>query len=114
MKKNYIKVDGKIYAFDIDAVMKWCLTSKDNPVNEYEITEGYDMEDVNNVGSKVIRELRSPNTQDDTIRYDFIKLIVTPLISGMSFPEEMVEDPSFALVFNTCLEKGFIKEINEE
>lgn len=114
MSKNYIKVDDKTYVIDVDAIMKWCLASKDTPVKEYEITEGYDMEDVGNVGSKVVRELRSPNTQDDTIRYDFIKQLFIPLLTDITSLSEIEEDFSLRLMFNTLVKMGFIIEINEQ
>ena len=74
--------------------------------------EGYDMEDPSNVGSKVVRELKSPNTQDDTIRYDFIKMLITPFLSDVDDFEEVENDFSIAMTFNTMVNMGFIKEIN--
>lgn len=113
MNKNYIIVGNRNYIINVDAVMKWCLSSKDNPVKECEITEGYDMEDAGNVGSKVVRELKSPNTQDDTIRYDFIKQLFTPLLTSVASISEIEEDLSLRLMFNTLVNMGFITEITD-
>lgn len=113
MSKNYIEVDGKTFAFDVNAIMKWCLSSKDTPVKEYEITEGYDMEDPSNVGSKVVRELKSPNTQDDTIRYDFIKMLITPFLSDITSINDIESDFSLSMCFNTLLKMEFIVEITD-
>lgn len=113
MSKNFFTFDGKIYAFDTNAIMKWCLSSKDNPVKESEVTEGYDMEDPNVVGSKVVRELKSPNTQDDTIRYDFIKMLISPFLGEVNSYEDIEDDFSLTLMFNTLLNMGFIMEINK-
>lgn len=113
MSKEYFKFRNKTYVFNVDAIMKWCLSSKDSPAKEYEITEGYDMEDPSNVGSKVVRELRSPNTQDDTIRYDFLKMLITPFFTEVGSYNEIQEDFSLSLSFNTLIKMGFIVEINE-
>lgn len=113
VNKNYVSFNGKVYMLDVDAIMKWCLASKDTPVKEYEITEGYDMDIESNVGSKVVRELRSPNTQDDTIRYDFIKMLIAPFLSDVDDFKEVENDFSIAMTFNTLVNMGFIKEISE-
>lgn len=111
MNKDYITINGRCFLFDIDAIMKWCLSSKENPVKEYELTEGYDLGDEGTVGSKVVRELRSPNTQDDTIRYDFLKMLISPYFSDVTSFEEINNDFSLSLSFNTLWKMGFITEI---
>jgi hypothetical protein len=99
--------------FDTYAIMKWCLASKNDPVREYEVTEGYDMEDVTNVGSKVVRELKSPNTQDDTIRYDFLKTILSPFTGEVIDFNQIEGNFSLTLMFNTLIDMKFLIEINE-
>ena len=113
MKNNLLKISGRIFYLDVDAIMKWCLTSKDTPAKEYEITEGYDLGDDGTVGSKVVRELRSPNTQDDTIRYDFIKILMAPFFTDVTSFDELTEDFSLSMSFNTLVRMGFIVEITE-
>lgn len=112
MSKNYIQYqDGRVFVIDMDGIMKWCLKSKDNPVKESEVTEAYDMEDDSNVGSKVVRELKSPNTQDDTIRYDFVKTLLTPFLNDVFDVMAIGNDFHLSLMFNTLIDMGFIKEI---
>ena len=38
--------------------------------------------------TKIIRELKSPNNQDDTIRYDFIKLLINPFLGEINNKED--------------------------
>jgi hypothetical protein len=113
VNSSLISYNGRVYAFNVNAIMEWCLSSKDNLTKETEITEGYDMNDSNNVGSKVIRELQSPNTQDDTIRYDFLKMILGPFIGGVNSFIDIQNNLSLSLLFNTLIDMGFLIEIKD-
>lgn len=116
MQNNLISISGKTYYFDIDAIMKWCLASSATPFNEVEINEGYDTDNDGDmmIMSKVVRELKTNNIQDDTIRYDFFKLIATPFIMNEEINlDEISNNFSYTLLFNTLLNKGFLVEISE-
>lgn len=116
MKNDLISISGKKYYLDVDAIMKWCLASTTNPFKEIEVNEGYDTNEDGDMSmmSRVVRELKTNNAQDDTIRYDFFKLIVTPFIGNEEIDFNEINDNfSYALLFNTLLNKGFLVEINE-
>ena len=115
MKNNLIKFYNKRYYFDVDAMMKWCISSSNNPFKETEINEGYD---TNNDGeiqmvTKVIRELKTSNSQDDTVRYDFMKVLISPFLGEIVKIDDISENFSHALLFNTLIEMGFLIEIND-
>lgn len=116
MNSKLISISGKKYYLDVDAIMNWCLASSTNPVKEIEINEGYDTNEDGDIQmmSKVVRELKTGNSQDDTIRYDFFKLLVTPFISDEILTLSNIQDNfSYTLLFNTLINKGFLVEINE-
>lgn len=108
-------MDGKKYYLDIDAITKWCLSSSLNPSKETEINEGYDYGDNGDfqMTTKVVRELKASNSQDDTIRYDFVKMLVLPFISDITNFDEIYDNFSYSLIFNTLLKMGFLVEIND-
>ena len=112
MENNNIKFYGKAYYLNMDAVMKWCLRSSNNPSKEIEINEGYDTNDNGDIQmmTKVVRELKTANSQDDTIRYDFVKLILFPFLSNVSNVEEIESNFSNTVLFNTLVNMGFLEE----
>ena len=115
MNSDFIKIGDETYYLDIDAIMNWCLVSGNNPTKETEINEGYD---TNNEGdiqmmTKVVRELKTSNTQDDTIRYDFIKLIIAPFLGDIIDASEIKNNLSYTLLFNTLLNMKFLAKINK-
>lgn len=110
--KDNIHFGEKAYYIDVDAIMNWCLFSSSAPVKETEINEGYDTNDGGDMQmmTKVVRELKTTNSQDSTIRYDFIKSIITPFLGDITEPEEVASSFSNALLFNTLINSGFLKE----
>lgn len=94
------------YIFDIDAIMGWVLNCQNSPSKEIEINEGYDVDDEGHMSmiSKIYRETKSINSQDDTIRYDFIKVLLSEFMGNIN---EM--NPG-NIYFETFKVKGFIKE----
>lgn len=105
-----IEISGKKYYLDIDAIIKWCLSPSNNTVKESEINEGYDSDEDGDIHlvSKVVRELKTNNTQDDTIRYDFIKLLLSPIYNGYF---ESNDSFSYKLLFNTLIKMKFLVKI---
>lgn len=111
-----IKVNGEIHYFDIDSIMKWCLASTNNPFKETEINEGYDTNEDGDIQmmTKVVRELKTNNVQDDTVRYDFVKLLMSPFLGEISNKIEFENDFSYNLLYNTLIKFGFLIKINED
>ena len=116
MEEYYINgLNGAKYYLDIDAITKWCLSSSLNPSKETEINEGYDYADNGDfqMTTKVVRELKASNSQDDTIRYDFIKNLILPFISEIRHIDEITDNFSNSLIFNTLIKMGFLIAIND-
>lgn len=117
MKNNIINISNEEYYLDIDAIIKWCLSSSNMPFKESEINEGYDLNDEGDIQlvSKVIRETKTNNSQDDTIRYDFIKLLLAPFLSGEISNEKTINDNfSYKIIFNSLIEMKFLIKINKK
>lgn len=106
--------DGKYY-LDIDAITKWCLSSSVNQSKETEINEGYDTDENGDIQmtTKVVRELKSSNSQDDTIRYDFIKMFLTPFFGDIETFNDITNSLSYTIIFNTLLKMNFLIKIND-
>lgn len=115
MNKNFIKYGNKVYVLDINKIVKWVLSSPSstNQLKETEINEGYDTNDNGDLTmvTKVVRELKSNNDQNDTVRYDFIKFLITPLLEISKETNNIRDNFSNTLLFNTLLEMEFLKEI---
>lgn len=113
MNKNMLEFEGETYYIDINAIMKWCLSSGNNPFKETEINEGYDTNDDGDIQmmTKVIRELKTNNVQDDTVRYDFIKLLLSPFFGEIESKNDITENFSFTLIFNSLINLGFLVKV---
>lgn len=111
--------DNRKWGVDIDKFTKLCLTSDTEKSKDTEITEGYEKDDNGDMHqvSKIIREVNSQgNIQNDTIRYDLIKTLLSVVLEKkvMSFgtvENELQYDFSFNIAFNTLLNAGIIYEI---
>lgn len=116
MQKKMLKFGGRKYYLDMDVVAKWCLSSSANPFKEIEINEGYDTNDDGDVqlNSKVIRELKTNNPQDDTIRYDLFKMLASPFLGEVSSLTEIQDSFSYTLLFNSLINMKFLVEIIDE
>ena len=115
MNSKMITFEGEMYYLDIDAIMKWCLSSGNKPFVETEINEGYDTNDEGDIQmmTKVIRELKTNNVQDDTVRYDFVKLLLAPFFGDISTKGDITKNFSYTLLFNSLVKMGFLVKINE-
>ena len=115
MSNELITFNGETYYLDVDAIMKWCLSSTSNPFKETEINEGYDTNDDGDIQmmTKVVRELKTNNVQDDTVRYDFMKLLLAPFIGDIKTANEINNNFSYTLLFNTLIKMGFLVKIND-
>lgn len=113
MENNFIKFYGKTYYFDVNKIMEWCLSSSTNPLKETEINEGYDTNDDGDLTmiTKVVRESKTNNTQEENIKYDFIKMFLSPFFNEIGNFEMIKEHFSYGLMFNTLINMGFLKEI---
>lgn len=116
MDNKIITILNKKYYLDLDNIMKWCLSSSNTPIKETEINEGYDTNDDGDLTmiTKVIRETKANDTQSDTIRYDLMKLILVPFLGGIKTIDEIIDNFSYTLLFNTLIELGFLVEINDK
>ena len=111
--------DNRKWGVDVDKFTKYCLTSDNEKSKDTEITEGYEKNDNGDMiqVSKIIREVNSQgNMQNDTIRYDLIKTLLSVVLDKkvMSFgnlDNELKFDFSFNLAFSTLLKTGIIYEI---
>ncbi len=111
--------DNRKWGVDIDKFTKLCLTSDTEKSKDTEITEGYEKDDNGDMHqvSKIIREVNSQgNIQNDTIRYDLVKTLLSVVLEKkvMSFgtvENELQYDFSFNIAFNTLLNAGIIYEI---
>lgn len=112
---NMLTFGNEKYYLDIDAIMKWCLSSSNNPFKETEINEGYDTNDDGDIQmmTKVVRELKTNNVQDDTVRYDFIKLLLAPFLGDIKTNNELQNNFSYTMLFNTLINMGFLIKIND-
>ena len=75
--------DNRKWGVDIEKFTKYCLTSDSEKSKDTEVTEGYEKSDTGDMVqvSKIIREVNSQgNTQNDTIRYDLIKTLLSVIL----------------------------------
>ena len=113
---NYVEFNGKIYAFDLDAIKKFCLISADQNGKETEVTEAYEPDEENNLmlSSKIVRDIKSTgNPQNDMIIYDVVKLFIIRLIDNTSIERGFEMDFSTAIAINTLLKWGMLIEIKD-
>jgi hypothetical protein len=117
MNKKLIEFGNKKYFLDINNIIQWILnpSSPTNSLKETEINEGYDTNDNGDLTmmTKVVRELKTNNSQNDTIRYDFIKLLLTPFLDVNKDISTIKGSFKNTLIFNTLIEMGFLKEITD-
>ena len=117
----FFVADGRKWGVDIDRFTKICLTSDNEKSKDTEITEGYEKDEsgVMMQVSKIIREVNSQgNVQNDTIRYDLIKTLLSVILDKKmmnfgSLENELTYDFSFNIAFNTLLKAGIIYKMEE-
>ena len=115
--KHYIKHGGRIFAVNVDALIKYCLVSEEKNIRDNEITEGYerlsDEDDVLTLTSRVIREnTGASNPQNDMITYDVVKMFLGVILSQTA-EDNPYDNISFAVAFNSLANLGFLVEITE-
>lgn len=113
---KYISFAGKKYAIDLIKLEEACLISDNQKNNEKEITEAYERDSDGNItmSSRIIREVKTAgNSQNDMIIYDLIKLFVIRLMENTLLEHEFEPDFSTSLAFNTLINWGILKEIND-
>lgn len=114
-RKPYIYIGNSVYAMNLQKIADFCLVSDKLKNKESEVTEGYEVTDDNGpeLVSKVVREIKTNgNPQNDTIKYDLIRLFIDAVLSAEGILPEMTTGMKIA--FNTLLDNGFIYEITEE
>lgn len=113
--------DNRKWCVDVEKFTRYCLTSDNEKSKDTEITEGYERNESGDMVqvSKIIREVNSQgNMQNDTIRYDLIKTLLSVVLEKKvmnfgSLEKETTYDFSFNLAFNTLLKTGIIYEIEQ-
>lgn len=119
-KENTLYVIGdKKYAFDLEKIKNFCLTSDKEKGGEVEVMEVHepDGNGVLSLASKTVHEVKGTgNPQNDTIMYDLIKSFVVSLLDTDirgTFAQEVVGSMGFStkLAFNTMINMGFLIEV---
>ena len=113
MENKFLKISNKNFYIDVDSIMKWCFSSSMPPIKETEINEGYDTNDDGDLMmvTKVFRESKSENTQEDNIKYDFVKVFLLPFLTELNSFQDIENNFFNTLMFNTLLKMGFLVEI---
>lgn len=114
--KTFCVIDGKKYAFNLQKIKDFCLTSDKEKGGEVEVMEVHEPNStgVLELASKTVHEIKSTgNPQNDTIMYDLIKLFVVTLLDSEINDENGSDvfsqmDFATAISFNTMLEMGFL------
>ncbi len=112
--KPYVYIGNKIYAMNLQKIADFCLVSDKLKNKESEVTEGYEVTDENGpeLVSKVVREIKTNgNPQNDTIKYDLIRIFIDVILSADGILPEMTIGMKIA--FNTMLENDFLYEITD-
>ena len=112
--KPYIYIGNKIYAMNLQKIADFCLVSDKLKNKESEVTEGYEVTDENGpeLVSKVVREIKTNgNPQNDTIKYDLIRIFIDTVLAAEGMMPEMTTGMKIA--FNTLVENGFLYEITD-
>ena len=106
-----IEIFGKKYYLDVNAIIMWSIKTSEQ-LKEIEITENYGLSDVKELelNNKFIRELKTSDSQKDTIKYDFIKYLISPFLNNMTM-DDLQNNVSFVIIFNTLLQMKFLIEV---
>lgn len=119
-KSNTLVVIGdKKYAFDLEKIKNFCLTSDKEKGGEVEVMEVHEPNSVGvlELSSKTVHEVKGTgNPQNDTIMYDLIKAFIVSILSceiNTHNEVEVLSSMDFAtrLSFNTMIRMGFLIEI---
>jgi hypothetical protein len=114
-KNNLIRIYGKKYAFNLDAIKEICLNQHEsNGTKEYEISQAYERQDDGEftLSSKLEHEVKTiGNQQNDMILYDVVKLFIVSLLENNTNIDEEDFDLGTALALNTMISWGVIYEV---
>lgn len=114
--------NGQKYAFDLNKIKELCLISTQMPITDSEIqdlTNIGETEDESFVSQKILKENKYYNFQTDVIMMDLVKTFIGYMVelnsSDLAGKDESIRQESVAqsLIFNTCLDSGIIKKIDE-
>jgi len=114
--------NGQKYAFDLNKIKELCLISTQMPITDSEIqdlTNIGETEDESFVSQKILKENKYYNFQTDVIMMDLVKTFIVYMVelnsSDLVNTQETTrqESVSQSLIFNTCLDAGIIKKIDE-
>lgn len=112
MNEFFVTVDKTKYIVDFDVLKTMCVQADKTPATEKEVTEIYDATEDGGLDAsqKVIRELKRPGSaQNDTIMYDFVKVMLLQLLE---MPSRDSCDMSFgdSLALNSLIKCGIVKK----
>lgn len=128
---NYIAIDGKFYAFDINRLFDFISSNSENEPDvqmtnhmTYGITDNGDIEgeDLELVTKDCIETTNSVNKELMNLKYDFVqKLIDNFFISGITengLPCDNIDfnnlTPKQVFCMNTLISEGILIEITNE
>lgn len=113
-----ITLNDKTYAFSLNKILDFCQSGEKS--RETEIIDTYEMDEHNTpkAVNKQTREVKNNQpTQNENIRYDLIKMLITTLLENNNAAGNEIDMEPFdlgtSLAFNTLLSDNFIYEINE-
>lgn len=115
MNKFFV-IDDKKYAFNLEAIKKFCLVSDKEKGGQIELMEVQEANDNGRLEliSKTSHEVKGTgNPQNDSILYDLVKLFIVTLLDNDVKYDHAGEDLTFSmrLAFNTLVEAGLIYEV---
>lgn len=114
--------DGTKYMFDLEKIKEICLISKNDQITDVEISDLTNIgetDDDSFVTQKILKENKYYNFQTDVLMLDLVKQFIGYLVelnsqdSARNNETLRQESVSQSLIFNTCLNAGIIKKIEE-
>jgi len=113
--KYYLTINKKKYAFDLDAIKKFCIESVAQKESEHEITETYEKDEKGDmdITAKILREVKTNgNPQNDMIIYDVVKVFILRLMDNdIIYEKEEQLDFSTSLAVNTLIKCKLLVEV---
>lgn len=121
------KIDNKVYAIDMNKLMKWVATTPSSEKNvSTTITQvipiideetGIEEETMANFSTKEITENKETlNDTMNSIRYDIVKIFLNKLLENEFYEGSLENNLTYQqrICFNTLLHNGIIIELNAE
>lgn len=115
MEDLFYTIGKNKYIVDFNALRAMCIQADKSSSIEKETTEIYEASEKGTLDAtqKVIRELKTPsNPQNDTIMYDFVKLMLSQVLD---MPSRFSDDMSLgdALALNALISCGIIRKVED-